>query len=256
MSGITFAVLASTALLLGLLGLMGALLVLNNNRRHRYRAEMAELELRHKQAVMSAEREAVEHTMRGIGSELHDNVGQLLSVSCLGISTVIDDQGGNTRLEAARGALEQGMDEVRRLGHTLNSDMWVERSFSDALSAECERIERVGLARMHLLLLGEPPSLSPDAKTILFRVFQEVVANALKHANADTIEVSLSETEAIRLTISDNGKGIDTGSEHGGSGLTNIRRRCELIGFQAELSSAPGKGTFWQFTQNIGTHAP
>ena len=255
MSGITFAVLASTALLLGLVAVMGALLVVNTNRRHRYRADMAEQGLLQRQAVMQAEREAVEHTMRGIGRELHDNVGQLLAVAFMGLSAAIEDEGGNARLEAAQSALHQGIDEVRRLGHTLNSDMWELRSFSDALSTECERIERTCMVRMHLLLQGEPPRLTPEAKTILFRVFQEAVANALKHANAKTITVSLIDGEAFRFSIADDGKGIGSEQARTGSGLNNIRRRCELIGFHAELSTVPGEGTRWLFTQRNGTDA-
>lgn len=258
MNEIAFAVIASTALLLGLLGVMGALLVVNSGHRHRHRAEVAELGLLHKQAVMAAEREAVEHTMRGIGSELHDNVGQLLAVSCMGISSVIEAQEGDTRLEAARSALEQGIAEVRRLGHTLNSDMWAKRSFHDALKAECERIERAasGSLRVDLQLPVRPTQLSSDAKTILFRVFQEVVANALKHARADTITVTLREGLFIQLIIADNGQGMDAAAQRSGSGIISIRRRCALIGFDAELSSAPGKGTTWQFTQHNEPHAP
>ena len=256
MSEIAFAVLASTALLLGLLGVMGALLVVNTGRRHRYRAEVAELGLLHKQAVLNAEREAVEHTMRGIGSELHDNVGQLLAVSCLGISSVIEDHEGDSRLEAARSALEQGIAEVRRLAHTLNSDMWAKRSFHDALKAECLRIERAGSLCMDLRLPAQPVQLAPDAKTILFRVFQEVVANAIKHAYADTITVTLQEGLFIQLTIADNGKGMDDTAQRTGSGIIGIRRRCALIGFDAELSSVPGGGTTWQFTQRNEPHAP
>ena len=187
--------------------------------------------------------------MRGIGQELHDNVGQLLAVAYMGLSMAIEEEADYSRLEAARSALHQGIDEVRRLGHTLNSDMWEQRSFTDALSSECERIERTCKVRMHLLVQGGPPRLTPEAKTILFRVFQEAVANALKHAEANTITVALLDGEEFRLTITDDGKGMGSGPASSGSGLLNIRRRCELIGFHAELSSVPGEGTRWLFTQ-------
>ena len=107
----------------------------------------------------------------------------------------------------------------------------------------------MGLAKVHLQLQGEPPDLKPDAKTILFRVFQEVVNNALKHARADTIEVSLHDGEHPTLTITDNGTGFTEEAIKTGSGTVNIRRRCEMIGFRAELSTAPGQGTTWRITR-------
>ena len=154
--------------------------------------------------------------------------------------------------------LEVSIEEVRRMGRSLNSDLWESRTFTEAITSEAERIERMGLAKVHLHLQGEPPDLKPDAKTILFRVFQEVVNNALKHARADTIEVSLHDGEHPTLTITDNGTGFtltpvltqgEEAEHRTGSGLVNIRRRCAMIGFRAELSTAPGQGTTWRITR-------
>ena len=136
------------------------------------------------------------------------------------------------------------------MGRSLNSDMWEQRSITEAISAEAERIERMGLAKVHLLVQGEPPDLAPDAKTILFRVFQEVVNNALKHAGADRIDVSLTDGGTPTLCITDNGRGFDPEMAKTGSGTVNIKRRCEMIGFVAELHTAPGQGTTWRITRN------
>ena len=244
----TAAILATLVLLL-FTGLAVLMIVTVHTRRTRHRAELAEIKLTHDREVMDAEREAQRQTLQEVGRELHDNLGQLLTVVQMGLYAELEDDGKKQRVHEAVNTLEVSIEEVRRMGRSLNSDMWESRTFTEAITSEAERIERMGLARVHLQLQGEPPDLKPDAKTILFRVFQEVVNNALKHARADTIEVSLHDGEHPTLTITDNGTGFTEDAIKTGSGTVNIRRRCEMIGFRAELSTAPGQGTTWRITR-------
>lgn len=234
--------------LLVVMGLVTALLLLNNSRRIRHRAEVAELKQQHDREVMQAEREAVNHTLRDIGRELHDNVGQLLTVAQMGVNTVMDDR-PDGRLDAARDALDQGVEEVRRLGHSLNSDLWRHRSLVDAIGSEAERLERVGRIHAYVEVQGPLPQLSPDSSTVLFRVFQEVVNNALKHSGADVIHIVLDGRGGPLLTVADNGAGFDAERTVGNGGLVNIRKRCALIGYEAACSSTPGQGCTWRIQQ-------
>ena len=244
---LAFTLLMSTLVLLFLLGGVVLLLIIVHNRRHRHRAELAELARLHDHEVMQAEREATQQTLREVGRELHDNVGQLLTVAQLGLNNALEEQ-ANARLGAARDALDHGIEEVRRLGHSLNSDLWRQRSLADAISAEAERIERVGRVRAHVVVHGELPELPADSNTLLFRVFQEVVNNALKHSSADTISIVLDGNGPL-LTIADNGAGFDAAHTVGNGGLMNIRKRCALIGFEATCTSSPGKGCTWRIQQ-------
>ncbi len=232
------------------IGLVVLLLILNQQRRTKHRAHLAELKLTHDREVMDAEREAQRQTLQEVGRELHDNLGQLLTVVQMGLYAELEDDGKKQRIHEAVNTLELSIEEVRRMGRSLNSDLWEQRTFTEAITSEAERIERMGLATVHLRITGEPPGLSPDAKTILFRVFQEVVNNALKHARADTIDVSLHDGAQPTLTIADNGQGFDGAQASTGSGTTNIRRRCAMIGFVAELHTSPGQGTTWRITRN------
>lgn len=244
-SDIQLTVIVSTLTILVFVGLVALLLVTNHTRRIRHRAELAELHLQRDQEVMAAEREATQHTLREVGRELHDNVGQLLTVAQMGLNTVLEEAAPDPRLAASRDALDQGVEEVRRLGHSLNSDLWQQRSLADAISAEAERVERVGRVAAHVIVKGTPPELSPDTSTILFRVFQEVVNNALKHSGADTLTITLSGTPTFHLTIADNGKGFDATRTDAHGGLVNIQRRCALVGFTARCTTAPGLGCIW-----------
>ena len=241
------ALVGSITMLL-MIGLVVLVLVLNNSRRIRHRAEMAELRQQQDRAVKDAEREATRHTMRELGNELHDNVGQLLVVSQLGVNTVVDELGGHTRLAAARDALEQALEEVRRLGHDLNGDLWDNRSLADAICAEAERLERVARVQVHIQVPTGVLALPGDTSTILYRVFQVILANAVKHSGADQMDIVLRPIEygsGVCLVVTDNGVGFDATSTPSHAGLVNIHKRCALIGYHAQCTTTPGAGCTW-----------
>jgi len=247
-SDISIAIILGTVIVLGVISLMLFLLILNNSRRIRHRAEMAELRQQQDRAVMDAEREATRHTLRELGNELHDNVGQLLVVSQLGVNTVVDELGGHTRLAAARDALEQALEEVRRLGHDLNGDLWDNRSLADAICAEAERLERVARVQVHIQVPTGALALSGDTSTILYRVFQVILANAVKHSGADQMDIVLRPMEngsGVCLFVTDNGVGFDATSTPSHAGLVNIHKRCALIGYHAQCTTTPGAGCTW-----------
>ncbi|MBL8001920.1 MAG: hypothetical protein JNL05_08160 [Flavobacteriales bacterium] len=241
---ITVVVMSAVALLF--VAGLAALLVVHHQRRVRHRAELAELALAHQREVMQAEREATQHTLRDVGRELHDNVGQLLSVAQMGLNIALAEEPGNERLNGVRDAADRAVEEVRRLGHTLNVDLWRERSLAEAIQVEAERIARVSRITVAVEVQGEPTEPPPDTCTILFRVFQEVVNNALKHSGADRITIQLLPVgDGLKATIADNGRGFDQAQVKANAGLGNIRQRCLLVNYSAHCWTSPGEGCTW-----------
>jgi signal transduction histidine kinase len=245
---LSLVVLLVTLLLLLLFGFMAALLILNANRRHRHRAELAELHVQRMAELAQATREATEVTLAEVGRELHDSVGQLLCVAQLGLRDRLRDLANDAGVTTALGALDEGITEVRRLGRTMNNDLWQQRGLIEAITTEAERLERLGRAKVNVVMEGRPGDPPPDARTILFRTFQEVVQNALRHSGARTMEIGISDRGGFTLTIADDGRGFDADASATGSGLLNIRKRCALIGYRSELHTAPGAGTRWTFS--------
>jgi len=244
---IVVAVILGTGVLLALIVTMALLLILNNSRRIRHRAELAEADRLRDQEVMRAEREATQQTLREVGKELHDNVAQLLSVAQLGIGNVLNTPAPDVRLVAARDALDRGVEEVRRLGHDLNSDRWQYRSLVDAIGAEAERLERVGRLRAHVRVVGGHQPLLPETSIVLYRAFQEVVNNALKHSRADTLTFTVEGAPFPTLTISDNGRGFNSAKLASPGGLQGVKHRCTLVGYEATCVSSLGHGCTWTF---------
>ncbi|MCB9170003.1 MAG: hypothetical protein H6594_06585 [Flavobacteriales bacterium] len=253
---IVIVVIAATVLLVVLVGFVGLLLVVNANRRHRHRAAIAEQQVLRDREVRDAEREAVRHTLTEVGRELHDNVGQLLQVAQMGAMDRLEAEAAtDPAVDTTLRTLEQAIQEVRRLGRALNRDIWQKRSLLDALQDEAVRVERLTGIPVHMQVDGRPSEPNADAKTILFRTFQEVLHNALSHSRATELSIHVGDTGGFTLRFADNGRGFDPRAATNGSGLMNIRHRCALIGFTATLRTAPEQGTTWTFLPDPH-HAP
>jgi signal transduction histidine kinase len=234
-----------TLLLVVLAGGVVLLMALSNNRRNKHRAQMAEVRERHSQEVRKVEREVLTQTLTDVGQELHDNIGQLLTATRAGVFTLMDMPGADGHVHEVKEALETAIAEVRRLSKTLNAERLLQVPLEEAIRQECDRMTRMGGAQV-VFQCSASAQVSEDHKVVLFRIFQEVMNNATKHARADRIDVALEGPGAVRLTITDNGRGFDVAAmqaKAGGQGLGNLKRRAELIGYSCDITSAPGRGT-------------
>lgn len=238
-------ILIASALVVLMVGFVGLLLVVNSNRRVSHRAEMAELRQQQARAVIDAQREATRQTLIDLGRELHDNVGQVLAVAQLGLNTVLETK-HDPQVAAARDTLMDGINEVRRLGHDLNTDIWQRRSLVEAIRAEAERVERVLRVKVKLDVAAYLPTPPPDTMVLLYRVFQVILANAINHAKARWITIQVwGSGEHLSFSVADNGIGFDPATTKANAGLANIHQRCALIGYTAECRTAPGAGCTW-----------
>lgn len=241
-------IVIGTLLLVLLIGTVLLMLVRNNSRRNHYRAELAELQLAHANELMAAEREAVQQTLQDVGKELHDNVSQLLMVIHIGLNWSLNKEPPDPRLDPAREALADCINEVRSLGHALNMDLWTANSFQEAILRLADRLGRTGRWAVKVVQDKEPIQLPNDTSAILFRVCQEIVANAMKHSEANTITISLQSAPPL-VTITDDGMGFNTATVVENAGLRNIRRRCALIHFEADCTTSPNQGCTWRLRQ-------
>lgn len=248
MSQLGLTVIVGVLLIVFVFGLVVWLLVMNNTRRISHRLELAEMKLLRDREVVHAEREARQQTMQQIGRELHDNLGQLLTVVQIAVEYVHVER-PDPRLDEVLHTLEHSIEEVRHLGRSFHADMWVQRSFPDAVAAEVARLGRAGVPHVHLHQEGEWPELAPEEKTILFRVYQELINNALKHGRHGGIDVRLIGGPMATLVVSDHGPGFALNAASVTNGLANVRHRCELVGFRAELATAPGEGCTWRIVR-------
>jgi len=99
--------------------------------------------------------------------------------------------------------------------------------------------------RTELTIQGMEVDLGEQRELLLFRIFQEITNNSLKHSGSDVLQIDITYTpELFTMTVQDQGKGFDTGNQgqFKGLGLENIRQRAALIGATADMESSLGMG--------------
>jgi two-component system, NarL family, sensor histidine kinase UhpB len=220
----------------------------------RGRAETAELirafnamleRLEHERASSSARvLLAQEAERRRIAQELHDEVGQSMTAILLALERTADEAD-----EPLRGELRQmqeitrgSLDEVRRLVRRLRPGVLEDLGLISALtSLTTEFATHVGLRVVRRFDTGLPV-LDHQTELVLYRVAQEALTNAARHAEAGRAEVGLRHTdEAVVLTVTDDGRG--TGRAPEGAGMRGMRERALLIGATLDITSRPQAGT-------------
>lgn len=185
-----------------------------------------------------------------LGQELHDDAGQQLRGLAFfagSLSKRLSDGGLRNEAEAARRievGLEQTLKAVRALARGLITAELDEEAFLNALADLAAATESRHQIRCEFAVSCDAPFPVQGVRTQLFRIAQEAVANAVRHAYPRHIQLVLTEaTDFIRLEIRDNGKGFDSGAPAGqGLGLRIMRHRAELIGGSLTVASELGAG--------------
>ena len=205
------------------------------------------------QEILQSQLEVQNQTLQYVGQELHDNLGQLLSVVRFGLNSLEENPLATSvhpQISETNDVVAQAISDLRALSKSLDGDFVQDFGLSESLAHELQRIKRTRRFETDLTLQGEPYSLGYQKEIVLFRIVQEVLNNAMKHAEAKHLGVILQYKPAqFTLSISDDGKGFDyeriTQQElsKAGAGLRNIRRRSELIGGTCTYQTAPNQGT-------------
>ncbi|OOG78876.1 sensor histidine kinase [Algoriphagus sp. A40] len=216
-----------------------AMVVLHRQRQVQNRQKLTQIKDENEKTLLNVENEIQQETLTQIGRELHDNIGQLLSLAKLNLNSSKPE-----KQSEGKEYINQIIKEVRTLSKTLNLD-WVESvSLDDFIRQQLEKIQSTGFCQTALESDGSFLELNKDHKLVLIRVIQECLNNAIKHAHPDKITILVSKNGTSRtIEIRDDGKGFDTNHQSQGSGMSNLKKRMETIGGKFSLTSKVGKGT-------------
>jgi ligand-binding sensor domain-containing protein/signal transduction histidine kinase len=188
-----------------------------------------------------------------IAREIHDNLAQEI----LGISVQLEivarlmsssTEAARMHLDRARALVRSSVAEARRYVWDLRSQSLEERDLPTALSEMTRRLTAESGVQTQFQVGGTFRPLPQQVENNLLRIGQEAVNNAVRHARARTITVSLNfDARSVRLSVGDDGVGFDRGSHGNGSGdhfgLTIMRERAEEMGGTVVVRSAPGEGS-------------
>jgi PAS domain S-box-containing protein len=218
-------------------------------------ADQAAIAVENARLLAEVKEQATIEQRRHLARELHDSVSQALfsiNLTAHGIESSLRKEGSGIHAALARIAdlrqLTQGaLAEMRALIFELRPGALEEEGLLQALRKHAAAIAGRELLQIDVLcpLEDRLPRLAPAAEEALYRIAQEAIHNVVKHARATHIEVALDlEGQALRLRISDNGRGFDpTQVPAGHMGLGTMAQRAAALGGDYSVQSAPGQGT-------------
>ena len=196
--------------------------------------------------LIKTQQEIQEETLKHVGRELHDNIGQMLVMSTMQMNAAVKFVNEEVRSKVSNAAetLKRTLDEVRALSKSLNSDVIFNLGFDATVKNEIERLNKTGLIQADVTISGEKVNFENNKdEIILFRILQEFFSNTLKYAEAENLNVLLEyQAEHLSIKVEDDGIGFDISSAKKGSGLINMEKRAELINANFQLVSQPEKG--------------
>lgn len=239
-------IITVVVLFMALLCVLVLIMFNQQRRKFRHAAEKRSLSEAYQKQLLQARLEMQEETFDSISREIHDNVGQLLSLAKVQLNIAEqNDAADKDLLEDIKTNVGQAMTDLRDIAKSLSSErlQWI--PLTQAVSQELQRIGRNGLMKCHLRTVGEERSLPEQSKTIAFRIVQESLQNILKHAQASEIAVLFDFADSeLRISIHDNGVGFDpVHVTSNGLGLQNMKTRAALMGGNAHIDSNTKDGT-------------
>src|SRR5690554_804749 len=238
-SQIIFAIVFGIILMLLMSGFIVVMVFFHRQRQFKNRQKIDHLTSEYEKTILSVEKEIREQTLVYVGQELHDNIGQILSLTKLTLRHT-DPQ----RIAEAKNLVQQAIKEVRSLSKTINLEWVNEVNLKEFIANELDKISSLGFCETELSINAEEIQLDNNKKLILIRMIQECLNNSMKHASPSLISISIEKlAEQVTIVIKDNGTGFDLNQVSDGQGLGNLESRMKAIGGEITISSAPNQGT-------------
>jgi two-component system sensor histidine kinase UhpB len=192
-----------------------------------------------------------------IAQELHDEVGQGLTVILLGLKRVIDRAPDDVAAELVviREAARSSLDEVREVARRLRPGVLEDLGLLSALSALATDFSKSSRAHVRRGFAPGLPGLDSQSELVIYRVAQEALTNVARHSGADSVDLSLSrQGQAVALRVADNGRGLAGDAD--GAGLRGMRERALLVDGQLSIGPRIGGGTEVRLLVPVRSSAP
>jgi signal transduction histidine kinase len=242
-----------TTLIILLLIISVVLLVISYRRRQdSYFSHLDTLHSEHEKELLKLHLETQEKTFEYVSKEIHDNIGQYISLAAWQLNGLkYGDNGINKdQLDPVTLLLNRTLNDLRSLSKSMSPDYVTRRGIIEAMEEQAELIRKSTGLPLTMEQSGERCYLNEERELIVFRIFQESVSNTVRHADANHISISLYfGPDSLVMKIVDDGKGFNyeelntSNITSRGSGLSNMTRRAALAGGNLQIRSQPGEGT-------------
>ncbi len=196
--------------------------------------------------------ETQEQVLTNISQDLHDDAGQQLTYINFQLENLkFDSPELEDALYPISESVAQLSQSVRRISHSLNNHLLMQQNLLKSISSEVNRLKSSGKIDVELIITDQDRNFEDDQKIVIYRIFQEILNNIIKHARASQIKVEITSLP-FKMIVSDNGKGfnLDDNQSKISIGLENMKHRATIIDYQLSIASAPGVGTTVTLIEN------
>ncbi len=226
------------------------------NKRKLQNLKISELEKDKQLLAIDAMLKGQEEERSRIAKDLHDGLGGLLSGTKLSFTNMKENllltPENAILFEKSIGMLDTTIADLRKVAHNLMPEALVKFGLNDALKDFCSSIQLASSKTVDYQKIGLERKIGSTAETFIYRIIQELVNNAVKHAQASEILVQIAyNNDKISITVEDNGKGYDKNLAPTGDGLDNIAYRVKYLSGTIDTVTSPNNGTSVNIELNV-----
>lgn len=231
---------------------VAAIMVYIRKYKQRKKEYLTEIEIKneiHQKELLATQLEIQQATMQQIGRELHDNIGQKLTLVSLYTQQLLYENKVpevSERIDQVSQIINQSLQDLRSLSKTLTDDNISQKEIVTLIQEEVDNTNAFKKCTVHFEHNFKQLDLGFVHKNVLLRITQEFIQNSIKHADCKNIFITLNTSEDYlwELNIKDDGIGFDKSNiKSNGIGLTNMKNRAEIIGADFSFESQENWGT-------------
>lgn len=225
----------ATFLILLLLFFIINILFLQKKKQQHFAIELEQVRASYEKELLKARLEMQEQTFQYISREIHDNIGQFISLAKLHLNTL-----NYANPDMARGQVANSIDlmtralsDLRDLSKSLSSEIIRNGGLTKAIDLQVAQLKKLEGPEVIYKIQGDYRFLDEQKEIFILRILQEAINNMIRHAEAGKIEICMSYTDRhLSLEIRDDGKGFDISAipSHSTSGISNMMKRAKMIG--------------------------
>lgn len=245
--------LVSVLILLVLVAVIITLFTVFVRRKNKLLEEQEQVKKAFEKELSETQIEIREETLRNISWELHDNIGQLMTLAKIQAQMAKNKP---ETLDDVANTIGKGIQELRTLSKLINPEALKSLNLLEALNLEIERFNRLEFIKSTFVVEGERHDIGNKKEIIIFRILQEFFSNTIKHSKASHLNVLVSyNANNLTITAKDDGIGFSSDMDFSGIGIKNMKNRAKVIDADLNITSEKDKGTAlklqYQYKSNL-----
>jgi two-component system, NarL family, sensor kinase len=243
---IIFFVIISVLLMLALVVFITVIIYRYQQKQNAYFKDIESLKTSHQNTLLQSQLEIQEQTFQNISREIHDNIGQKLTLAKLHLNTLdyFNKEKITLQVNDSISMISEAINDLSDISRSMSSEILLNNGLIKALEFEEAQLQKSGIFEISLCTSGNTIFMDANTELVLFRIAQEAINNIIKHAQATTINIQLHYNSVLfTMAITDNGRGFNIEETHYGTGLQNIKKRIAILKGRLEISSTPNIAT-------------